>query len=85
MREASGDEKHYGDPEVQKAIALFRKVPREATYEDLTKQEGPDVEPMDVEDHPFNQEVADDLMPDDASPETEGLSEDNVRSDWVPC
>eukprot|EP00439_Symbiodinium_sp_Y106_P086349 s133_g32.t1 len=31
LREASGDEKHYGDPQIQKAIALFKKVFKEAT------------------------------------------------------
>ena len=27
LREAVGDEKHFGNPEIQKAIALFKKVP----------------------------------------------------------
>ena len=35
LREAVGDEKHFGEPQLQKAMALFKKVPKEATYEDL--------------------------------------------------
>ena len=49
LREASGDEKHYGDPQIQKAIALFKKVPKEATFEDLILQPDPTEEPMEVE------------------------------------
>ena len=45
LREAVGDEKHFGDPELQKSIALFKKIPKEATYEDLLGQMGPDQEP----------------------------------------
>ena len=45
LREASGDERHYGDPTLQKALALFKKVPREATYEDLVGQSDPQEEP----------------------------------------
>lgn len=41
VREAVGDETHFGDPEVQKMVALFKRVPQEATYEDLTDQEPP--------------------------------------------
>ena len=35
LREAVGEEKYFGDPELQKSIALFKKIPKEATYEDL--------------------------------------------------
>ena len=42
LRETVGDEKFYGDPMIQKDLALFRKVPEETTYEDLTKQNGPE-------------------------------------------
>ena len=58
LREACGDEKHYGDPQIQKAIALFKKVPQEATFEDLTLQSDPTEEPMEVEKHSFAQELA---------------------------
>eukprot|EP00439_Symbiodinium_sp_Y106_P070010 s4670_g12.t1 len=65
LREAVGDEKHVGNPELQKAIALFKKVPSDATYEDLIGQQGPDGEPMDIEEQPLNREVADKVMADD--------------------
>ena len=61
LREACGDEKYYGDPQIQKAIALFKKLPKEATYENLVGQQGPSEEPMEVERHPFAQEVNPDL------------------------
>lgn len=35
LREIVGNEKLYGDPEIQKTIVLFRKTPDAATYEDL--------------------------------------------------
>ena len=58
-----GDEEHFGDPLVQKDLALFRKVPDGATYEDLTSQVGPtpadEIVNMDVED------FVDDLLKDD--------------------
>ncbi|OLP84214.1 hypothetical protein AK812_SmicGene34924 [Symbiodinium microadriaticum] len=57
LREAVGDEKHVGNPEIQKAIALFRKVPSEATYEDLLGQSDPEGEPMDVEHQPLGQDL----------------------------
>ena len=64
LREAVGDEKFYGDPEIQKAVALFKKVPKEATYEDLIGQDDPD-EGDDMEIHPLAQDVAGDVeMPD---------------------
>lgn len=47
-REVVGDEKWYGDPEIQKTIALFRKTPDTATYEDLTEQQGPNQEGLDI-------------------------------------
>ena len=58
LREASGDEKHYGDPQIQKAIALFKKVFKEATFEDLTLQPDPTEEPMEVERQDIVQEVS---------------------------
>ena len=58
LREACGDEKHFGDPQIQKAIALFRKLPSDATYEDLTSQENPSEEPMEIEQQPLVQDVA---------------------------
>ena len=58
LREACGDEKHFGDPQIQKAIALFKKTPKEATFEDLTHQEDPTEEPMEVEKQPLMQELA---------------------------
>ena len=58
LREACGDEKHFGDPQIQKAIALFKKTPKEATFEDLTMQEAPTEEPMEVEQQPIMQELA---------------------------
>lgn len=48
-REVVGDEKWYGDPEIQKTIALFRKTPDTATYEDLTEQQGPSQEGLDIQ------------------------------------
>ena len=60
LREAIGDEKQYGDPEVQKALALFKKVPKEATYEDLLGQADP--EPMgDLEDQPIGRDLTEDV------------------------
>ncbi|CAE7947234.1 unnamed protein product, partial [Symbiodinium sp. KB8] len=35
---AVGDEKYCGSPEIQKATALFKKVPREAVYEEAAEQ-----------------------------------------------
>ena len=58
LREACGDEKHFGEPQIQKAIALFKKTPKEATFEDLTHQEDPTEEPMEVEKQPLMQELA---------------------------
>ena len=58
LRAACGDERHFGDPQIQKAIALFKKTPKEATFEDLTLQSGPSEEPMEVEQQPLMQEVA---------------------------
>ena len=50
LREACGDEK--------KAIALLKKTPKEATLEDLTMQEAPTEEPLEVEQQPILQELA---------------------------
>ena len=58
LREACGDEKHFGDPQIQKAIALFKRVPKETTFEDLTLQKDPTEEPMEVESQPITQEVS---------------------------
>ena len=41
LGEVVRDERCYGDPVVQKSITLFKKIPEEATYEDLTEQAGP--------------------------------------------
>ena len=49
LREVVGDERCYGDPVVQKSIALFKKIPAEATYEDLTEQAGPMDEDLEDE------------------------------------
>ena len=78
LREAVGDEKFFGNPEIQTAMALFKKIPREATYEDLLGQEGPESEPMDVETQPLNRDLADELMMDDAWA-TEGLSGEHAN------
>ena len=61
LREAIGDERHYGDPELQKALALFKKIPSEATYEDLIGQADPIEEPAAVEQEPLVQDVAEDM------------------------
>lgn len=51
LRLAVGDEEQFGAPEVQKALALFRKRDGEnATYEDLTKQKGPEKKDWSMED-----------------------------------
>eukprot|EP00439_Symbiodinium_sp_Y106_P010950 s656_g1.t1 len=71
LREAVGDEKHFGDPELQKSIALFKKIPKEATYEDLLGQMGPDQEPHLLEAELLAQDINDDVdMSDDG---TQGL------------
>ena len=76
IREAVGDEGLYGDPEVQRAIALFKKVPEEATFEDLTGQQHPPQESLDVEAEP----LAQDLAPDEPSAPSR---EENVPADIV--
>ena len=53
-------------------------VPSEATYEDLIGQEGPDGEPMDIQEEPLNREVADEVMADDDVLDTEGLSAEHA-------
>ena len=51
LRLAQGEEEHFGSPEAQQALAMFRRLPKEATYEDLTKQkEPPTDDPMIVDD-----------------------------------
>ncbi|CAE7260901.1 RE1 [Symbiodinium sp. KB8] len=79
LREAVGDEKHYGNPEIQKAIALFRKVPSEATYEDLLGQCDPEGEPMDVEQQPLGQDLTEDLDMQDVDLGSEGLSPEHAQ------
>ncbi|CAE7318518.1 RE2 [Symbiodinium microadriaticum] len=58
LREACGDERHYGDPQIQKSIALFKRVPEEATFEDLTSQPPPTEEPTEIEAQPFSHDVS---------------------------
>ena len=48
LRLAVGDEEEYGTPEAQQALALFRRPPKDSTYEDLTGQKGPDKNSLDV-------------------------------------
>ena len=65
LREAVG----YGDPEVQKSLALFRKVPKKVPYEDLVGQQGSAAEEMEVQEVPLAQEVVDDIeMPQSDTP-----------------
>ena len=61
LREAVGDETHFGDPEIQKAIALFKKLPKEATYENLVGQEGPTNEEIDIEGQPLAQDLTEEM------------------------
>ena len=65
LREAVGDEKHCRDPEIQKAIALFKKIPKEATCENLVGQEGPTNEDVDMEGQPLVQDVTEEMDVDD--------------------
>ena len=67
LREAIGDEKHFGNPEIQKAMALFKKIPAEATFEDLVGQEGPTEDPMEVEESPLAEDIGDELIEPEAS------------------
>ena len=69
LREAIGDEQHYGDPELQKALALFKKIPKEATYEDLLGQPDPEGEPRQLEQEPLAQDVSEDMDVDDGANE----------------
>ena len=69
---AGEHQQHYGDPELQKALALFKKIPKEATYEDLLGQADPESEPQHVEQEPLAQDVIEDMDIDDDS--SEGLS-----------
>lgn len=59
VRNVVGDEKQYGLPEAQMALASFRKSNPEDTYEDLTKQLGPGMKDKSLE------EVEVDLLEDD--------------------
>jgi hypothetical protein len=65
VREAVGDESNFGDPEVQKLVALFKRVPNEATYEDLTNQESPKEDAWDM----VLGNLGDDLMDEGNVPE----------------
>ena len=47
LREAVGDESHFGELATQKAVALFKKLPKEATCENLAGQEDPTHEGVD--------------------------------------
>ncbi|CAE7631963.1 RE1 [Symbiodinium sp. CCMP2592] len=58
LREACGDERNFGDPQIQKAIALFKKTPKEATFEDLTRQPPPSEEPLEIEQQSFAHDLA---------------------------
>ena len=69
LREAVGD----GDPEIQKAIALFKKLPKEATYENLVGQEGPTYEGGEIERQPLAQDVTEEMEVD--SGDVRGLPE----------
>ena len=83
VREAVGDESHFGDPEIQKMVALFRRVPNEATYEDLTKQDSPkDDGPEDMEVDTF----WDDLMKDEDVPDQpqEAAPKSVLKSAQIP-
>ena len=63
LREAVGDVR-FTDPEIQKAVALLKKILKEATYEDLVGQADPEDEGM-VDVHPLAQDIVDDAeMPD---------------------
>ena len=59
LLEAIGDEQNYGSPDVQKALALFRRVSKEETSENLVGQEGPQTESMDIETQPLASDVID--------------------------
>ncbi|CAE7347373.1 NLRC3 [Symbiodinium sp. KB8] len=76
VREAIGDEQHYGDPELQKALALFKKIPSEATYEDLIGQADAIEEPGAVEQEPLVHDVAEDM---DVDP----LVDSNLPDEYV--
>ncbi|CAE7929421.1 unnamed protein product, partial [Symbiodinium necroappetens] len=60
-----GDEKHFGEPQLQKAMALFKKVPKEATYEDLIGQDNPQDEPQLLEEDPLARDICDDVHMED--------------------
>ena len=52
LREVVGDEVHYGNPEPQEALALFRKIPKEETFENLVGQERPEGDAMKLKKSP---------------------------------
>ena len=54
VRLAVGDEEQYGVPEAQQAVALFHKGSSDATFEDLTKQRGPQDKDWSMEEVEIN-------------------------------
>lgn len=75
VRSVVGDEKQYGIPEAQMALASFRKSNPEDTYEDLTKQQGPGLKDKSLE------EVEVDLLEDDENDPKEA----NRLDDFSNC
>lgn len=61
LRGTAGDEDHYGDPVVQKSLALFQRVPKDVEYEDLTKQ----ADPKEEDDDMAMTGLAEDVFPED--------------------
>ena len=76
LREVDGDERWYGEPDIQKAIALFKGVTKGTTYDDLTGQKGPKEDDVDINiDELFGEMNADEGPCDNGPP--------NVPSDLV--
>ena len=48
LKQVDGDERWYGEPDIQKTIALFKGVNKGTTYDDLTGQKGPKEDEVDV-------------------------------------
>lgn len=67
LRLAQGDEESYGIPEAQQALALFRKMGRDATYDDLVGQNGPPDESLNVP----PEELVDELIGSDMEVDTD--------------
>lgn len=68
LREVEGDERFYGEPDIQKSIALFKGVCKGATYDDLTKQKGPDSDVLDIDIDEFFGELDEGQEPPDTGP-----------------